>query len=110
MKIAAFNVENLFDRARVFNRDSENATQEILDAVAEINGLFERDIYTDEVLDRMRELIEKLDLAKSDEGTYVPLYSKGLASASQNLQVLLQISGLRFCWTFPIAKVNGKSL
>ena len=42
MRIAAVDVENLFDRARAFNAENESTTQAILDATAEINGLFER--------------------------------------------------------------------
>lgn len=73
MKIAAFNVENLFDRARAFNADSESTTQAILDATAEINGLFERSQYSAADLERIAELIVVLGLDKSDQGPYVLL-------------------------------------
>jgi hypothetical protein len=66
MKIAAFNVENLFDRARAFNEDSETVTNAILAAASELNGLFEKAAYSDADLARMRELIIELGLDKDD--------------------------------------------
>ncbi|MFO7662583.1 MAG: endonuclease/exonuclease/phosphatase family protein [Chloroflexota bacterium] len=73
MKIAAFNVENLFDRAKALNLDSHSATQRILRAVAELNNLFEEPAYSAEDLARMRELIIELGLEKSDTGPFVLL-------------------------------------
>jgi endonuclease/exonuclease/phosphatase family metal-dependent hydrolase len=73
VKIAAFNVENLFDRARAFNEDDEGVSQTVLGATAELNGLFEKAIYTDADLARMRELIIELGLDKSDTGPFVLL-------------------------------------
>lgn len=73
MRIAAFNVENLFDRARAFNADNEAMTQAILDATAELNGLFEQRAYSSAVLERIAELIVELGLDKSDQGPYVLL-------------------------------------
>ena len=72
MKIAAFNVENLFDRARAFNED-EGVSQPILRAVAELNTLFEEPEYTDAHLARMRELIIELGLEKDDTGPFALL-------------------------------------
>lgn len=73
MRIAAFNVENLFDRARAFNADNEATTQAILDATAELNGLFGQRAYSSAVLERIAELIVELGLDKSDQGPYVLL-------------------------------------
>ncbi|MGB5637318.1 MAG: hypothetical protein WBM86_31665, partial [Waterburya sp.] len=73
MKIAAFNVENLFDRAKIFNQDDEDETQTILDAVSQLNSLFERDTYTDDILNQIRQLVAQLGLERSDEGTFVRL-------------------------------------
>jgi endonuclease/exonuclease/phosphatase family metal-dependent hydrolase len=73
MKIAAFNVENLFDRARAFNLDSHSETQQILRKVAELNNLFEEPHYSAADLARMRELIVELGLEKSDTGPFVLL-------------------------------------
>ncbi len=73
MKIAAFNVENLFDRARIFNQDDEDETQSILDAVSQLNSLFERATYTEDILNQIRQLVVQLGLERSDEGTFVRL-------------------------------------
>lgn len=73
MKIAAFNVENLFERARVFNLPDERFTALVIDAVAELNGLFQHHPYTPEQKARMVELMKVLDLEKSDEGDFVLL-------------------------------------
>ena len=73
MKIAAFNVENLFDRAKAFNEDDEDVSQAVLRASSELNGLFEKAIYTDADLARMRELIVELGLDESDTGPFVQL-------------------------------------
>lgn len=73
MKIAAFNVENLFDRAKILNQDNEDKTHSILDAVSQLNSLFEQDTYTKKMLNQMSQLVAQLDLEKSDEGTFVRL-------------------------------------
>lgn len=72
MKIAAFNVENLFDRARAFNEE-RSVSQPIIKATAELNNLFEKPVYSAANLRRMRELIVALDLEKSDKGDFVLL-------------------------------------
>ncbi len=72
MKIAAFNVENLFDRARVFNDDSD-AHEDVLAAHAELNTLFEKESYSDNDKAHMLALFEKLDLLNKNESRYVRL-------------------------------------
>jgi endonuclease/exonuclease/phosphatase family metal-dependent hydrolase len=67
MKIAAFNVENLFDRAEAFNQPADMARR-ILADMAELNGLFEYANYTDRRKQRMVELLTALDLERSDQG------------------------------------------
>ena len=70
MKIAAFNVENLFDRAKAFNLDDPAESRSILQAVSELNGLFGEGFYTDQHLARMRELIIELGLDNDDTGPF----------------------------------------
>lgn len=67
MKIAAFNVENLFDRAQAFNQPDETARQVLAD-LAELNGLFGFENYTDRRKERMIELLWALGLERSDQG------------------------------------------
>ena len=70
MRLAAFNVENLFDRAKVFNDDApDGAHQGVLDAHAELNKLFEKPAYSAADKARMIELITFLGMLKSDEGS-----------------------------------------
>ena len=73
MKIAAFNVENLFDRAKAFNLDDPAESRSILQAVSELNGLFGEAFYTDQHLARMRELIIELGLDNDDTGPFAIL-------------------------------------
>ncbi len=68
MKIAAFNVENLFDRAKAFNSEDPTDHQQVLDDHAELNKLFELEVYTPAVKARMLELIERLGMLHRDEG------------------------------------------
>jgi hypothetical protein len=70
MRIAAFNVENLFDRAKAFNEETAEATA-VVNAVAELNALFEKEVYADADKDRMLELLAFLGILRDDEGPYV---------------------------------------
>ncbi len=72
MKIAAFNVENLFDRAKVFNDDT-GAHQGVLDAHAELSKLFEQEVYAAADKARMLELMETLGILNDNEGSFVIL-------------------------------------
>ncbi|MFC6760635.1 endonuclease/exonuclease/phosphatase family protein [Sulfitobacter porphyrae] len=72
MRIAAYNVENLFDRARVFNDDS-GSHQQVLDAHAEINTLFEKPVYSEADKARMLELLSMLGMLNDNEGPFVRL-------------------------------------
>ncbi|MEM9971417.1 MAG: endonuclease/exonuclease/phosphatase family protein [Pseudomonadota bacterium] len=76
MRIAAFNVENLFDRAKVFNDvnpGDENPHQGILDAHAELSGLFEKPVYTSADKERMLVLMDALGILNANESTFVRL-------------------------------------
>jgi hypothetical protein len=68
MKIAAFNVENLFDRSKAFNEEDDEIAQHAIRAVTELNGLFEEKLYTNAHKSRMLELVRALELNRFDEG------------------------------------------
>jgi endonuclease/exonuclease/phosphatase family metal-dependent hydrolase len=70
MRVAAFNVENLFDRAKVFNDDTD-VHAGVLDAHAELNKLFEKATYSDADKVRMLELFQELGMLRRDEGSFV---------------------------------------
>ena len=67
MRIAAFNVENLFDRAKAFNQNTGEA-QTAIDAAAELNNIFEEETYTPARKERILELVEILELNRFNEG------------------------------------------
>lgn len=68
MRIASFNVENLFDRAKAFNQPEPTARKVLAD-IAELNGLFEHSNYTPARKRRMIELLSELGLTKVPPGT-----------------------------------------
>ncbi len=72
MRIAAFNLQNLFDRARAFNEPNDVARKVLADTAA-LNALFEWGNYTERRKQRMLALIGELGLTRSDRGPYVLL-------------------------------------
>lgn len=46
LKLASFNVENLFSRAKILNLQSKQLTEQLLDKVAELNTLLAKDPYS----------------------------------------------------------------
>lgn len=71
MRIAAFNVENLFDRIKAFNDELPNTHKDILDTHAALNKLFEKESYSPTDKAKMLELMDKLGILKRDEGRFV---------------------------------------
>jgi endonuclease/exonuclease/phosphatase family metal-dependent hydrolase len=47
MRLAAFNLENLFDRAKALNLETFAAGKVVLDTFAKVNKLFEKPLYSD---------------------------------------------------------------
>ena len=72
MRIAAFNVENLFDRARVFN-EKQSVSNKIISSAAELNNIFEQQTYTDADKKTIIKLLKKLGIGKTDNGKYAIL-------------------------------------
>ncbi len=68
MKIAAFNVENLFDRAKAFNEEDSSSTRKTIQAVTELNSIFEEDVYTSAQKKRILKLIDLLEFDRFDDG------------------------------------------
>lgn len=73
MRIACFNVENLFDRAKAMNLDTWAEGKPILEAFAELNKLLGEINYTAARKQRMVQLMGKLGLAKADTAKFVML-------------------------------------
>ena len=70
MRIATFNVENLFDRARALDLGSWMAGRPILEAHAQLNALFQEATYTAARKRRILELLETLGLLRSDSSEF----------------------------------------
>jgi endonuclease/exonuclease/phosphatase family metal-dependent hydrolase len=68
MRLASFNVENLFDRAKAFNAPTPEEARTVLEAHARINQLLNLRIYTGPVKDEIVELLGALELLERDDG------------------------------------------
>ncbi|MET7773638.1 hypothetical protein [Nocardia sp. NPDC005366] len=65
LRIAAYNVENLFSRPRIMGAP-EPVAVDILDAHARVNELFEHDTYGPSDKTEILQLLDKLQLLHSD--------------------------------------------
>ncbi len=72
MRIASYNVENLFDRAKAFNDDSSEA-QKAISLESELNSLFQKSEYKTADKTRMLAIMSELGILKVDEGPFVIL-------------------------------------
>jgi endonuclease/exonuclease/phosphatase family metal-dependent hydrolase len=72
MRIAAFNVENLFARPKVMGHDWTVGAA-TLAAYAELNDLFQREAYDDGTKKRMIQLLDQLNILRDDNSEFVRL-------------------------------------
>jgi endonuclease/exonuclease/phosphatase family metal-dependent hydrolase len=73
MRLASFNVENLFSRASAFDPDGGEAAERALAGFTAFNALVAEPAYGEAERARMRELLAELGLAKDDDGAFVRL-------------------------------------
>jgi endonuclease/exonuclease/phosphatase family metal-dependent hydrolase len=73
MRIASFNVENLFSRAIAMNFESISQGKQILDDYSKLNGLLLKANYTQTVKEDILKTLTSLGLSKKDESDYVIL-------------------------------------
>lgn len=73
MRIASYNVENLFTRAKALNLDTWAEGRPILEKFSALNQLFEERVYTNEIKSSMLELMKELNLEKTNESKFVIL-------------------------------------
>lgn len=73
MRLASFNVENLFQRARVMNQDSWQDGKEVLKAYARFNTIIQRAQYNAATKRELLDLLETMDLLRKDESKFVVL-------------------------------------
>jgi endonuclease/exonuclease/phosphatase family metal-dependent hydrolase len=73
MRIASYNVENLFSRARVMNQEDWSDGREILTEFSRLNTLLQRTTYTQATKQAILTSLDKLGLSKADENKFVIL-------------------------------------
>lgn len=73
MRLAVYNVENLFDRAKAMKLDSWDEGRPVLEKFAALNALLGQISYSDADKARMAQLMIELGLEKSDTGPFVLL-------------------------------------
>jgi endonuclease/exonuclease/phosphatase family metal-dependent hydrolase len=73
MRLAAYNVENLFDRAKAMNLDTWDQGRPVLEAFAKLNALLGKINYSAADKQQMVQLMIYLGLEKSDTGPFVIL-------------------------------------
>lgn len=73
MRIASFNVENLFSRVRVMNQGSWEEGKDVLAAYSLLNTLLQKTMYTEADKEAILANIDRLDLTRNDESEFVIL-------------------------------------
>jgi endonuclease/exonuclease/phosphatase family metal-dependent hydrolase len=73
MRLACYNVENLFDRAKIMMLETWDEGRDLLEAFSEANGILGQAVYSDADRDKLAELLVELGLEGSDEAGYVIL-------------------------------------
>ncbi len=71
MRLASFNVENMFQRPRVLRSSDWEASRPVLDAFAQLQTLLEQATYSAVEKARIVDLVHTLGLASSDESEWV---------------------------------------
>jgi len=99
MRLASFNVENMFRRPRVLNAASWSTGRPILEAYAALQELLERRAYSKPSKTRIIDLVHRLGLASSDESEWVLLRrSRGQLLRRKSDGTLEVIAGGRGDW------------
>ena len=73
MRLAAYNVENLFNRAKPMNLPDRAEGARILEAEGELSALLQESTYTLAIKQRIVELLTFLGLARTDTAEFVVL-------------------------------------
>lgn len=73
MRLATYNVENLFDRAKAMNLEGWDQGKPILEDFAKLSQLIGQVLYSEPDKAEMAKLIVKLGMVKSDTGPFVIL-------------------------------------
>jgi endonuclease/exonuclease/phosphatase family metal-dependent hydrolase len=68
VRIASFNVENLFDRARALNLETWTEGKPVLEKHARLNKLLNEPLYSEAAKKKIKELLLEFGLEKRDDG------------------------------------------
>src|SRR5262245_47619632 len=68
MRLASYNVENLFERARAMNFEDHQEGKEVLAKHAQINTVLNKAEYKKADKDKIMQLMKDLGIDKSDDG------------------------------------------
>ena len=99
MRLATFNVENLFARARALNLADPKESRPILEKYSELNQLFEEPVYTEEMKARILALLGELGIGKTNDSRYVILReNRGQLIATSKLKGTRVVANGRADW------------
>lgn len=73
LKVASFNVENLFARAKAMNLDNWSDGKPVLNLFQSLNTLFQKPTYTSKDKRKILDYLRQLGLEKDDTGEFVVL-------------------------------------
>lgn len=74
MRLATFNVENMFERAKAMNLENWESGAEILEDFKELNELIQHDIYTEAIKTKLLTIMKRYKgLLTNSESTYIRL-------------------------------------
>lgn len=95
MRLASYNVENLFQRARAMNQATWAEGKEVLQMHSELNRILGKDTYSSTDKRKIVDLVKGLGLAKSDDGAWVILRQNrgGLITRRRNGTVEVTANG-----------------
>ena len=80
MRLASYNVENLFSRARALNLDTWAEGRPVLELYSEMNTLLEQAVYSDETKVRLLAIMTRLGIDKKNDSRFVILREIFLAN------------------------------
>ncbi|WP_431858689.1 endonuclease/exonuclease/phosphatase family protein [Azospirillum sp.] len=73
MRIASYNVENLFNRAKALNQESWAEGREVLETYSRLNAILQKQTYSQADKQAILEALKALGLEKSDDGPFAML-------------------------------------
>jgi len=98
MKLASYNVENLFQRARALNGEMPAEDADTLESHAEMNAILSKEKYLPTDKRKIIELMKKLGIDKKDDGEFVILHQNRGHLVKRGKDGLEVVAGGRKDW------------